>query len=180
MLRNNKTNFNRVFICYSRINEVEAKNIYLRLKSEKFDLFLDQEKIKPGANWEHETLSSLKNANFIIILLSKGSFERNGYAMKEIQLAIELCEKDPSSRRMIFPIKINDAEIPEGLDKFQWTDYSELGIDKMVDALLNRQKIWGIEIAPPKFSILPIIHLRESWPWITLLIITIILITLST
>jgi hypothetical protein len=80
---------------------------------------------------------------------------------------------------MIFPIKIEDAEIPEGLNKFQWTNYSVNGLDRMVSSLLSQQQKWEAEITPPKISMPPIFNLRESWPWLSVLMVALVLLIVN-
>lgn len=171
--------FNNIFICYSRQDEIQAINIFHRLNNEKFDIFLDQRNIDPGIQWESQTLSKLHNANFIVIVLTEGSKERNGYAMKEIKRALKLYDHDLEARRMIFPVKIGDAELPEGLSRFQWTPYSVEGLDKMVESFKKQQKKWKDEISLPQTSFSQIVSLRESWPLLTLIITLITLLSIS-
>jgi hypothetical protein len=170
--------FNNVFICYSRTDEILAMNIYHRLRAESFQIFLDQINIQPGVNWEPETLSALLNANFIVVVLTEESAKRNNYAMQEIKKALELYHNDANARRMIFPVRIGEAELPEGLKRFQWTNYSVNGLDKMVKSFRKQQENWGIEIETPVSAVYPIQSFRESWPWISLILTLIVLLSI--
>jgi hypothetical protein len=178
VISNMETFFRNVFICYSRTDEIQAMNIYHLLRAQDFDVFLDQINILPGTAWEPKTLSALHNANFIVIVLTEGSAERNGYAMKEIRRALELYHHDDYARRMLFPLRIGDAELPEGLSQFQWTSYSVEGLDRMVLSFRNQQKIWEEEISSEGLFTVPIFSFRESWPLISLVLILLSLIAI--
>lgn len=171
-----ETYFQNVFICYSRTDEIQAMNVYHLLKTQGFDVFIDQVNIDPGTAWEPKTLSALQNANFVVIILTEGSAERNGYAMKEIRRVLRLYHDDIYARRMLFPVRIGRAELPEGLTKFQWTTYSVDGLDRMVTSFRNQQKTWEEEISSQGLMTAPIFSVRESWPWVIQLLLLLSLI----
>lgn len=175
-MQNGQTYFRNVFICYSRTDEIQAMNVYHLLKAKEFDVFLDQIEILPGTEWERKTLTALQNANFVVIVLTEGSAERNGYAMKEIQRILALYHHDAYARRMIFPIRIGNAELPEGLEGFQWTTYSVEGLNRMVTGFHEQQGQWEEEISSEGLMTAPVFSLRDSWPWLSLLAVSISLV----
>lgn len=112
--------FNNVFISYAKEDIETAEKLFNYLKSFSYDPWLDKKKLLPGQDWNTEIRLALKKADFIVLLLSKISIAKRGYVQREFKLALEYCEQKFDSDIYIIPCKIDDCEVPEKLNKFQW------------------------------------------------------------
>lgn len=153
--------FRNVFICYSRVDEAYATSVYHLLQKRNYDVFLDQVNNFPGQEWEPQTLSALRNANFIVIVLTEGSAERMGYAMKEIKEALHLHKHDRLSRRMICPVRVKDAPLPDGLGRFNWAAFSIHGLDSMADSFDLQCMTWEGELSQEAWVPAPALRREE-------------------
>lgn len=115
-------NYNKVFISYAK-EDLEAANIlYDYLTRFCFEPWLDKRNLFPGQDWDYEIKKALKEADFIILLLSNISVAKRGYVQREYKLALQYCEEKLESDIYIIPCKINECEVPDSLSKYQWTE----------------------------------------------------------
>ena len=59
-----------IFISYCRIDYPKAKKIYNDLNKIGLSVWMDKENLLPGQNWDKEIKSAIREADFIILLLS--------------------------------------------------------------------------------------------------------------
>jgi len=50
----------KVFLCHAHSDKDAVKALYLRLKREGVDVWLDKEKLLPGADWELEIRKAVR------------------------------------------------------------------------------------------------------------------------
>jgi len=112
----------KIFISYSRLDEKQAKQLYESLFKKGFYPWLDKISLLPGQIWDAEIKNEIKKSNFIILLLSQNSINKEGYFHKEIQLAIDTLQTIPQGKIFIIPARLDDCIVPESLQIFQWVD----------------------------------------------------------
>lgn len=137
----------KVFISYAKEDYAFAEKLYIFLAENNFNPWLDKKGILPGQNWDYVIKKSLREANYIILLLSNISVQKRGYVQREFKLALEYFEEKLEDDIYLIPLKINDCEIPQRLSRFQWVEYS---IDECFDLVLQslhlqRQKYAELE-----------------------------------
>lgn len=114
---------NKVFISYAKEDYSFAERLYNFLEKNNFDPWLDKKKILPGQNWNFVIRKSLREANYIILLLSNISVEKRGYVQREFKAAYDFVEEKLEDDIYLIPLKINNCKVPENLSKFQWIEY---------------------------------------------------------
>ena len=61
--------------------------LYRRLKSDGYEVWIDEKSIIPGQDWKFEIQTGIRNANVIIFCLSSISVVKEGYVQVEIKEA---------------------------------------------------------------------------------------------
>jgi hypothetical protein len=137
----------KVFISYAKEDYGFAEKLYIFLAENNFNPWLDKKGILPGQNWDYVIKKSLREANYIILLLSNISVQKRGYVQREFKLALEYFEEKLEDDIYLIPLKINDCEIPQRLSRFQWVEYSSGEcFDLVLQSLhLQRQKYAELE-----------------------------------
>lgn len=132
-----------IFISYCHEDLEFAIRLYEFLKSKKFRPWLDKKDLLPGQRWNIEITRNLKEADYIILLLSNISIKKRGYIQREFKIALDYCNEKLDDDIYIIPIKIDNCEIPDSLSQFQWIDYhSQNSFDQLHKALnvqINRE-----------------------------------------
>jgi hypothetical protein len=59
----------RVFLCHASDDKPAVRRLYRRLKDDGFDLWLDEEDLLPGQDWELEISRAVRRSDMIIVCL---------------------------------------------------------------------------------------------------------------
>jgi TIR domain/Domain of Unknown Function (DUF1080) len=114
------------FISYSRINKEFAVKLAKELKSAGFPVWLDQLDIPAGARWDDEIEKALRECGIFMTILTPASIASEN-AKDEIGYAID-------HGKRIFPVLLQECEIPLRLRRFQYVDFTSMNYDQGVRA----------------------------------------------
>ena len=131
---------NKIFISYAKEDIIFAEKLYDFLNINSFRPWLDKKELLPGQDWNFTIKKALREADYIIVLLSSNSVQKRGYVQREFKLALDYYEEKLDDDIYLIPLKINNCEIPSKLSKFQWTDYNENDSFQKVLQSLNLQR----------------------------------------
>jgi len=136
----------RVFLCHSFNDKPAVRNLYQRLKTEKWiDPWLEDEKLLPGQIWDLEIRKAIEKTDVVIICLSPGSINKVGYVNKEIKKALDVADEQPEGTIFLIPLKLEECEIPHRLRDPQWVSLFEpRGYERLILALQARAHALGI------------------------------------
>jgi len=116
----------KTFLSYSRANKDFAVKLAKELKSEGFDIWLDQLDIPLGARWDREVEKALRASDIFMIILTTASVDSEN-VLDEIGYAID------TSKR-ILPILLENCEVPLRLRRLQYVDFTNKSFDEGVKA----------------------------------------------
>jgi hypothetical protein len=111
-----------IFLSYAREDEAAAVGLYEELKKKSFLPWIDKKNIKPGEVWERAIQMAVRKADFIFICLFSKSVVKRGYLRREIHEALDRSREMLDSDIFLFPIRLDDCDVPEELSRFQWVD----------------------------------------------------------
>lgn len=113
----------KVFVSYAKEDQPTALDYYQRLKTESFDPWIDKLHILPGQNWEAEIDKAFKEANVILLLLSKKSVDKRGFVQREANDAIENLRYHKPTDIYAIPVLIDECEVPQPISqRLQYID----------------------------------------------------------
>jgi formylglycine-generating enzyme required for sulfatase activity len=115
----------RVVLCYAPEDKFIIHDFHKRLSTESWiDLWLDEERILPGMNPDVEIARSVENADAVIVCVSHNSVDKEGYAQRELKLALEVALEKPEGAIFIIPLKVDQCQVPRSLRHVQYIDFS--------------------------------------------------------
>lgn len=117
--------FDKVFISYAKEDFELAEKLYDYLNAKGFKPWLDKKNLLPGQPWDSEIKRNLREATYVILLLSSISVNKRGYVQREFRLALKYYEEKLEDDIYLIPIKLNKCHVPESLSSFQWIELSE-------------------------------------------------------
>lgn len=121
----------RVFLCYAQNDYDIVYTLYTRLLHDNVSVYLDEESVLPGQDWDLEISNTIRNADIIIICLTK-EFSQAGYHLKEMRLALDEADMQPDGRIYIIPARLENCDIVEGLNRWQVVDlFRPTGYEKL-------------------------------------------------
>ncbi len=130
----------KVFLCHAHGDKDRVRELYLRLKKDGVDAWLDKEKLLPGQDWELEIRKAVREADVVVVCLSK-QFNQAGFRQKEVRLALDTAMEKPEGEIFIIPARLEECDNLESLRKWHWVDlFEEGGYDKLAQALSLRAR----------------------------------------
>ncbi|HET9909738.1 MAG TPA: TIR domain-containing protein [Anaerolineales bacterium] len=116
----------KTFLSYSRVNKDFALKLAKELKSEGFDVWLDQLDIPPGARWDAEVEKALAESEIFMIIITPASAKSEN-VLDEIGYAID-------SGKRILPVLLETATIPLRLRRFQYVDFTSKSFHEGIES----------------------------------------------
>src|ERR1041385_8169807 len=114
----------RIFLCHSSNDKPSVRELYQKLSAEGWmDVWLDEEKLLPGQDWNYEIDKALGKSDAVIVTLSTGSVSKEGYVQKELRFALDIALEKPEGTIFILPVRLDDCERPRKLRPIQGIDY---------------------------------------------------------
>jgi formylglycine-generating enzyme required for sulfatase activity len=128
----------KVFLSHAHADREAVRALYARLKREGVDVWLDKEKLLPGADWELEIRKAVRESDVVVVCLSN-QFNQAGFRQKEVRLALDTAMEKPEGEIFIIPARLEECDVPESLSKWHWVDLFESdGIQRLILALRVR------------------------------------------
>ncbi|MDR2954739.1 MAG: TIR domain-containing protein [Prevotella sp.] len=135
--------YNKVFIGHAEEDTDIGIDLYEFLEKNGYKPWLDKKELLTGQDWDHEIKKALREADFIVFLLSAISVTKRGYVQREYGLALQYCEEKLDSDIYIIPCKINECDVPDKLAKYQWVELlndHENGFKAILKSLNHQRK----------------------------------------
>lgn len=130
----------RVFLWHSPFDKPIVQEWYQKLLFEGWiDPWLDDEKLLPGQKRDLEVTNAVESADAVLLFLSENSVNGEGAVQKEIKKILEVYEEKPESAMFLFPVRLDNCEIPKDLRKIQRVeDFDGSAYPKIKKALQYR------------------------------------------
>ena len=138
----------KVFLCHAHADHDRVYTLYLDLKKDGVDAWLDKENLLPGSTWELEIYKAVRESDVVVVCLSK-QFNQAGYRQKEVQLALDTAMEKPEGEIFIIPARLEECENLARLRKWHWVDlFRDDGYKKLMRALHVREGEIGRYVSP--------------------------------
>ena len=127
----------RVFLCHSSNDKPTVRELYRQLSAEGWlDVWLDEEKLYPGQDWNLEIEKAVEAADAILVCLSNNSITKEGYVQRELRIVLDYADYKPEGTLYLIPIRLEDCDPPRRLRPWQYADYFEKDRDRAYQRLL--------------------------------------------
>ena len=127
----------RVFLCHSSNDKPTVRELYRQLSAEGWmDVWLDEEKLYPGQDWNLEIEKAVEAADAILVCLSNNSITKEGYVQRELRIVLDYADYKPEGTLYLIPIRLEQCDPPRRLRPWQYADYFEKDRDRAYQRLL--------------------------------------------
>ena len=157
----------RVFLCHASQDKPVVRELYKKLLAEGWiNPWLDEEKLLPGQDFNLEINKATRDADVIIVCLSKASVVKEGYVNREIRRALDIAQEKLEGEIYIIPLRLDDCEPSfEQLKKLLWVNYFEdNGYERLKKSLAQRLESFG-EKVPSNFGLPDDLYKFVYFPW---------------
>jgi formylglycine-generating enzyme required for sulfatase activity len=152
----------KVFLCHASEDKPAVRELYKKLVAQGIDVWLDEEKLLPGQDWQFEIPGALQDSDAVIVCLSSASITKEGYIQKEIKYAIDKADEKPEGTIFIIPVRLQECEVPRRLERWQWIDlFEKADYDRLLNSLTIRAKSLGVNL--PTAGSLPAALNLQTW-----------------
>lgn len=112
-----------VFISYAREDQSWAERLYMDLRKQEINAWLDVRCLAAGADWQFEIKRAIRDSRYFILLLSKHSINKRGFVQKEMKEAFDVLQEFPKGSIFLIPARLDKTEpIDEELHELNWVD----------------------------------------------------------
>lgn len=140
----------RVFLCHASQDKPAVRELYKRLAAETWiEPWLDEESLLPGQDFDLEIYKATRDADVIIICLSKVSVAKEGYVNREIRRALDIAQEKPEGTIYVIPLRLDECNPSFAqLNKLHWVDYfTSNAHQRLIKSLRARAVALKIEIS---------------------------------
>lgn len=114
---------NLVFISYAREDQSWAERLYMDLRKQEVDAWLDIRCLKPGASWKLEIRKAIRQSRYFVLLISKRSVTKRGFVQRELKEALQTSRDFPSGEIFLIPTRLDETiPIDEELQELNWVN----------------------------------------------------------
>ncbi len=122
----------KIFFSYSRIDGSDfALKLAIDLKKQGYDVWIDQEDIRAGTEWDLEVEKALETCDCVLYIETAKSVESNN-VLDEVYYALE-------QKKKVIPLIVHDSKTPFRLQRIQHIDF-EKNYDEGLNQLLSELK----------------------------------------
>ena len=104
-----------IFMSYSRRELGFVDDLVNKLEEKEYTIWLDYRSLVPGKLWEEQIYQGIKNADVVLLVVSKASMSSENVGM-EWKRVLE------QNKRIILLI-FEAVDLPAELEKFEWVDF---------------------------------------------------------
>lgn len=128
----------KVFISYAREDRERALGICARLVQDGHSPWIDVNELLPGQNWEAEIERAFKDADVVVLLLSKRSVSKRGFVRREANDAMDRLRYKLRTDVYVIPLLLEPCEVPEEIaSRLHYIALAEDGAWERVQAALR-------------------------------------------
>ncbi len=142
----------KVFFSYSRIDGAQfALRLALDLRKMQFDIWIDQEDIRAGSEWDLEIEKALETCD-VLLFIETASSVKSDNVLDEVYYAL-------GQHKKVIPLIVVDSKTPYRLQRIQHIDFTtnyEKGLAQLVKELKSEMPSIAVEeINYPPVSTIP-------------------------
>ena len=132
----------RLFISYSRNDEIFARRLATSLSDMGADVWIDIEDIPAGMKWSRAIQEGLDSGELLIVIISPDSMDSRNVE-DEWQYYLD-------NNKPVVPVLLRPTKIHFQLNRIQYIDFYEQDYATAIRQLHAQLKSKGVELAPPK------------------------------
>lgn len=113
----------RVFLCHSSTDKSIVRGLFYQLNAESWmDVWLDEEKLYPGQDWDMEIEKAVGSSDVVIVCLSNNSVSKEGYVQRELRFVLRFADFKPDGAIFVIPVRLDDCPMPPRMAMWQYID----------------------------------------------------------
>ena len=126
----------KIFVSYASEDVAAGLRVADALSTAGLDPWIDRLKLLGGEDWDLAINRAIRQADFVLVLLSEKSVSKRGYIQREVKVALDLWKEKLDEDVYLIPVRIAPCEVPESLRRFHRIDlFQPDGIDRLLASI---------------------------------------------
>lgn len=112
----------KVFLSHASQDILIVRVLCDALKADGIAVWLAEDDLDPGTRWQNKIPEVVRTSDVVLVCLSEGSVNKEGYFQKEIEIALDAASEKPEDKIFLIPVKLDKCVIPGRLGVFHWVE----------------------------------------------------------
>jgi formylglycine-generating enzyme required for sulfatase activity len=126
----------KVFLCHGKEDKEAVRKLYDRLQAAGVEPWLDEHRLLPGQRWKSRIRRAVRESHVVLVCLSSQTVRKESFLQEEIQVALDVAERQAEDSIFLIPLRFEDCEVPARVRELHWVDYfTPGGYDLLMQAL---------------------------------------------
>jgi hypothetical protein len=133
----------QVFLAYVEEDYALVHRLYLQLRAQGFEAWLDKKKLLPGQNWPRAIEQAIEISSFFLPCFSNRAGGKRGHFQAELRYALDCAARLPLDDVYIIPIRLEECLVPPRIRReLQYVDLFpdwERGFRRILETMGNQK-----------------------------------------
>ena len=112
----------KIFLGYPSEHLQRAQDVYVFLTSLGLDVWFDKANVVGGDDFRLEREQAQKHADQIHYLFSKEILERAGEIQRELKVALDISQAQPTGSVYFVPLRVEEVDLPGEFNRLHYID----------------------------------------------------------
>jgi len=131
-----------IFLVHAHNDKEAVHKLYTRLIRDGVNAWLDVENLQPGQDWQNEIRKAILNSDVVIVCLSQGFNQQQGYRHEELKIALDKAKLLTNNEIFIIPVCLEKCDMPESLRHLHRVDlFADGGYKRLIYALRKNTEV---------------------------------------
>ena len=117
----------QVFLTYAHRDKKAVRKLYDYLTKKRVKVWLDEQELLPGQNWQHEIRQAILRSDVVIVCLSRQFNKQGGFRHEELKIVLEKAGTVPEGKIFLIPVRLEKCRVLQPLSRLQYLDLFEAG-----------------------------------------------------
>jgi|SRR5215216_3592807 len=115
----------QVFLTYAHSDKTAVRKLYDRLTQNRIKVWLDEQELLPGQNWQYEIRQAILRSDIVIVCLSRQFNKQGGFRHEELKIVLEKAGSIPEGEIFLIPVRLEKCRVLQPLSRWQYVDLFE-------------------------------------------------------
>jgi TIR domain-containing protein len=143
----------QVFLTYAHRDKKAVRKLYDCLTRNRIKVWLDEQELLPGQNWQYEIRQAILRSDIVIVCLSRQFNKQGGFRHEELKIVLEKAGSIPEGEIFLIPVRLEQCRVLQPLSRWQYVDLFEADGYKKLLLTLRKSRITNFPATHPRLDL---------------------------
>ena len=140
----------QVFLAYAHRDKKAVRKLYDCLIRKHIKVWLDEQDLLPGQNWQYEIRQAILRSDIVIVCLSRQFNKQGGFRHEELKIVLEKAGSIPEGEIFLIPVRLEPCRVLQPLSRWQYVDLFDADGYKRLLLTLRKNLATNFPAARPR------------------------------